>query len=175
MAAYNPFRVAENLEKCSYVFYLYWILPLVISSIRVAFIIPDNTICLYISTDIWSAEIIAIIVILLLIDIIVFITTIILSERSVYYMKQSAEQAGREWSRGDQAIMNRCVLLNLTNGCMLIVMYLPTIFQFISYDNSADLHIWLNTLLLPLCTIVDPIVTTFSTTAFRPSFCVHGQ
>jgi len=169
-----PFK-PQLVKKSSFVVGIIAILILWfgIAFVLFQFMKVNNYVCLLLdfstNTSHLSVENLAatyILLFLLLMNVIVLFAVFVLNYLTTRLVRRSREDAGRSESNQDKALALRTVLVSVSNFASWGVVVPFGIMSLAGYKISSGITAWIAVLGLPLNSLLNPILYTFSTIAF---------
>ena len=148
--------------------YFHWLLPIIITVIHLVLITPTDPICSHLVQYPPTFTYIGVVTTALLIDCVLTVAITILSALALRKLEMSRISSGRQLSQSDKQLNVRTVVIMLFNILFTLLFLILTMIGITVTDLSGDIAEIITMFILPIPTIVDPIMYTLSTKAVLP-------
>jgi len=166
----HPFQPTPFSSKTIVkLFLLVWILFSSLSSCLTFIILPvPNSLCLpyhfHITDD--GRESKFIVISILILGLVFLIGILFMNVATITILKQSQKAAGRRTSSKDKVALIRTILASSSNFLSWVVVVPVALMSLSGYELQSDIMAWVAIVGLPLNSILNPAIYTFSTSAF---------
>jgi len=117
-----------------------------------------------------SKIIISLLVTFLIINLLCLVGGLICNIVSVIYLRRAKKEAGQQFGATDRKLAIRIILVCVSNFLSWIVVIPVTILSISGYHLDNNSLSWVVTVALPMNSILNPVLYTFATPAFKKSF-----
>ena len=158
ICTYCPFTAKAILDKCSVIFYFYWVLAVIMALLRSIFCHSNEQVCLPYLVQYDSVIGYVMMGMVSLIELILHVANVALFGFTAFSIRKSAKAAGRQWKVKDSKRLVSQISIIMISFLVWCSIQMYMFLDAVGITVPANILPWLTGMVLPLSALTNPIV-----------------